>query len=61
MFQKGSKVKVLRKESYWYQDTGVIVKIDKGIKYPVLVRFIKSTYSGVNSNNFAENELTLIS
>nr|ARW60274.1 photosystem I reaction center subunit IV [Laurencieae sp.] len=61
MLQKGSKVKILRKESYWYQDAGVIVKVDKGIKYPVLVRFIKSTYSGVNSNNFAENELVLIS
>nr|ARW68373.1 photosystem I reaction center subunit IV [Chondria sp. (in: red algae)] len=61
MFQKGSKVKILRKESYWYQDTGVIVKVDKGIKYPILVRFFKSTYSSVNSNNFAENELALIS
>lgn len=61
MFQKGSKVKVSRKESYWYQDIGVIIKVDKGIKYPVLVRFTKCTYSGVNSNNFAENELTLMS
>nr|YP_010951609.1 Photosystem I reaction center subunit IV [Laurencia catarinensis]WMP12548.1 Photosystem I reaction center subunit IV [Laurencia catarinensis] len=60
MFQKGSKVKVLRKESYWYQDTGVIVKVDKGIKYPVLVRFVKCTYSGVNSNNFSENELIVV-
>ena len=58
--QKGSKVKILRKESYWYQDIGSVVKIDKDIKYPVLVRFEKETYSGVNSNNFAENELCLI-
>nr|YP_009395863.1 photosystem I reaction center subunit IV [Herposiphonia versicolor]ARW64843.1 photosystem I reaction center subunit IV [Herposiphonia versicolor] len=57
MFQKGEKVKVLRKESYWYQDVGTIVKVDTGIKYPVLVRFIKSTYSNVNTNSFAENEL----
>lgn len=57
MLEKGARVKVLRKESYWYQDTGVVVKVDKGIKYPVLVRFNKSTYSGVNTNNFSENEL----
>nr|YP_009392757.1 photosystem I reaction center subunit IV [Bostrychia tenella]ARW61319.1 photosystem I reaction center subunit IV [Bostrychia tenella] len=61
MLEKGAKVKVLRKESYWYQDTGVVVKVDKGIKYPVLVRFNKSTYSGVNTNNFAENELITLS
>nr|YP_009398546.1 photosystem I reaction center subunit IV [Lophocladia kuetzingii]ARW67732.1 photosystem I reaction center subunit IV [Lophocladia kuetzingii] len=60
MFERGSKVKVLRKESYWYQDVGTIVKVDKGIKYPVLVRFIKSAYNGVNTNNFAENELILV-
>nr|YP_010619152.1 photosystem I reaction center subunit IV [Pterosiphonia complanata]WAX03165.1 photosystem I reaction center subunit IV [Pterosiphonia complanata] len=59
MLDKGKQVKVLRKESYWYQDIGTIVKVDKGIKYPVLVRFSKSTYSGVNTNNFAEYELLL--
>lgn len=61
MLEKGSKVKVLRKESYWYKDIGTVVKIDKGIKYPVLVRFTKSTYSEVNTNNFGEDELTLVS
>ena len=58
--KKGDKVKILRQESYWYQDVGSIIKIDKDIKYPVLVRFIKQTYSGVNSNNFAESELIVI-
>ena len=57
MVKKGSVVKVLRKESYWYQDKGTVVKVDTGIKYPVLVRFEKETYSGVNSNNFAEDEV----
>lgn len=57
MFQKGTRVKVLRKESYWYQDIGTVVKVDKDIKYPILVRFIKTTYSGVNINNFGNNEL----
>ena len=60
MIKKGSKVKVLREESYWYQDIGSVVKFDKDIKYPVLVRFEKETYSGVNSNNFAESELSLV-
>nr|YP_010197049.1 photosystem I reaction center subunit IV [Crassiphycus corneus]UAD84853.1 photosystem I reaction center subunit IV [Crassiphycus corneus] len=60
MIKKGSVVKVLRKESYWCQDTGTVVKVEQDIKYPVLVRFIKETYSGVNSNNFAENELLLV-
>jgi len=61
MLKKGTKVKILRKESYWYQDIGTVVKVDKDIKYPVLVRFIKTTYSSVNSNNFAENEVVEIS
>nr|YP_010618764.1 photosystem I reaction center subunit IV [Rhodomelopsis africana]WAX02777.1 photosystem I reaction center subunit IV [Rhodomelopsis africana] len=60
MLEKGKKVKVLRKESYWYQDSGTIVKVDKGIKYPILVRFTKSTYSGVNTNSFSEHELSLV-
>lgn len=57
MIKKGSTVKILRKESYWYQDTGVVVKVDQDINYPILVRFVKVTYSGVNSNSFAEDEL----
>lgn len=60
MVNKGDKVKVLRKESYWYKDYGSVVKVDQDIKYPVLVRFVKQTYSGVNSNNFAEDELELV-
>nr|YP_009654442.1 photosystem I reaction center subunit IV [Pleurostichidium falkenbergii]QCH39729.1 photosystem I reaction center subunit IV [Pleurostichidium falkenbergii] len=58
--KKGKIVKVLRKESYWYQDVGTIIKLDKGIKYPVLVRFTRSAYSGVNTNSFCEDELLLV-
>nr|QCI04884.1 photosystem I reaction center subunit IV [Bornetia secundiflora] len=63
MLKKGNKVKILRKESYWYKDIGTIVKVDSSqkIKYPVLVRFTKNTYSGVISNSFAENELISVS
>ena len=70
MVKRKDKVRVKRKESYWYNDIGTVVTIDKGesLLYPVVVRFTKVNYvglsgdpSGLNMNSFAESELEVLS
>ena len=59
MVAKGSKVRILRKESYWFNKIGVVVSVEKSsvIRYPVVVRFESVNYSGTNTNNFSLTEL----
>jgi len=62
MIKKGSKVKILRKESYWFNKIGTVIGVEKSevIRYPIIVRFDSVNYSGINTNNFSISELVLI-
>jgi photosystem I subunit 4 len=58
MIDRNSKVRILRKESYWFNQVGTVATVDQsGIRYPAVVRFESINYAGVNTNNFALDEL----
>ncbi|KFK40388.1 hypothetical protein AALP_AA3G367100 [Arabis alpina] len=57
--KRGSKVKILRKESYWFKTVGSVVAVDQDPKtrYPVVVRFAKVNYANISTNNYALDEI----
>jgi len=58
MIDRNSKVRILRKESYWFNQIGTVATVDQsGIRYPAVVRFESVNYAGINTNNFALDEL----
>jgi photosystem I subunit 4 len=58
MIDRNSKVRILRKESYWFNEIGTVATVDQsGIRYPAVVRFTSVNYAGTNTNNFALDEL----
>ena len=58
MIGRNSKVRILRTESYWFNQVGTVATVDKsGIRYPAVVRFENVNYAGTNTNNFALDEL----
>ncbi len=61
MVSRGATVRILRKESYWFNQTGTVTTVDQsGTRYPAVVRFDNVNYSGINTNNFALDELVEI-
>jgi photosystem I subunit 4 len=58
LIDRNSKVRILRKESYWFNQVGTVATVDQsGIRYPAVVRFESVNYAGTNTNNFALDEL----
>lgn len=48
----------MRPESFWFQETGTVASVaKKASRYPYTVRFDAINYAGINTNNYAEDEL----
>ena len=65
-FARKDKVRILRQESYWFNQIGEIVSIDKSpaMRYPITVKFEKCDFKafsgvdgGANTSQFSMKEL----
>ncbi len=65
-FARKDKVRILRPESYWFNQIGEIVSIDKSpaMRYPVTVKFEKCDFKafsgvdgGANTSQFSMKEI----
>ena len=65
-FARKDKVRILRQESYWFNQIGEIVSIDKSpaMRYPITVKFEKCDFKafsgvdgGANTSQFSIKEL----
>jgi len=65
-FARKDKVRILRQESYWFNQIGEIVSIDKSpaMRYPVTVKFEKCDFKafsgvdgGANTSQFSVKDL----
>ena len=65
-FARKDKVRILRQESYWFNQIGEIVSIDKSpaMRYPITVKFEKCDFKafsgvdgGANTSQFSVKEL----
>jgi photosystem I subunit 4 len=56
MVSRGSIVRILRKESYWFNQIGTVAVVDQSGSLSSC-SFENVNYSGTNTNNFAIDEL----
>ena len=65
-FARKDKVRILRPESYWFNQIGEIVSIDKSpaMRYPITVKFEKCDFKafsgvdgGANTSQFSMKEI----
>ncbi|KAL7172684.1 hypothetical protein ACSBR2_032209 [Camellia fascicularis] len=57
--KRGTKVKILKRESYWHNGMGSVVAVDQDSKtrHPVVVRFNKVNYANVSTNYYVLDEI----
>lgn len=55
--KKGDTVRILRPESYWYRQLGVITAIESSERYGISCRFSNCNYQGNFVAKFSDTEI----